>query len=384
MSKRGLDIHVWLNPYRAVFDIARSSIAENHPYKKHPEWFVKYGKAAYFNPGLPETRNHVATVVADLVKRYEVDAIHFDDYFYPYKIWGKEFPDQEAFEKYPRGFSKKEKEDWRRDNVDLIIKQLHDTIKSINSHVEFGISPFGVWRNQSKDPKGSATKAGQTNYDDLYADILKWQKEGWIDYVTPQIYWHIGKKVADYSIIAEWWSKNALGCRLYTGHGLYKIDKKSKAKEWRSSKEIIRQIKLNRSYPNIEGSMFFSAKWMRTNPLKLKERLTKKLYKYEALPPINTRVQQTKVEAPRNARINFVNNKINLKWEGGDRNCHYVVYKLKKGEEVTLESVENIIGFTGETQLTIGLNSKTNTKKYYYVVTAIGLTNQESVAVFFE
>ena len=237
-KRRGLDIHVWLNPYRAVFDLNKSSVSEDHPYKAHPEWFVTYGNKGYFNPGLPETRNHVASVVADIVKRYKVDAVHFDDYFYPYRIAGKEFPDQAAFEMYPRGFDDSRKDDWRRDNVDLIIKQLHDTIKTLAPHIEFGISPFGVWRNQSVDPRGSATRAGQTNYDDLYADILKWQKSGWIDYVTPQIYWHIGKEVADYAVIADWWSKNAYGCRLYTGHGFYRIDKDSKDKAWRSSKKL--------------------------------------------------------------------------------------------------------------------------------------------------
>nr|MDA3833367.1 family 10 glycosylhydrolase [Spirochaetales bacterium] len=251
--KRGLEIHLWLNPYRAVVDTASASISEEHPMNSHPDWFVTYGKARYFNPGLPETRDHVATVVADVLKRYAVDALHFDDYFYPYRIAGEEFPDQEAFEKHPRGYADDEKEDWRRDNVDLIIKQLHDTIEAVRPTVAFGISPFGVWRNQSDDPRGSATRAGQTNYDDLYANILKWQEEGWIDYLTPQIYWHIGKEVADYAIIADWWSRNALGCRLYVGQAFYRIDRKSKDREWKSARQIIKQIKLNRTYHNIDG-----------------------------------------------------------------------------------------------------------------------------------
>jgi uncharacterized lipoprotein YddW (UPF0748 family) len=176
--------------------------------------FVTYGNIRYFNPGLSETRNHVARVVADIVRRYDVDAIHFDDYFYPYPLRGIDFPDEATFVRFPRGFGRDQKNEWRRDNVDLIIKQLKDTIKSIKPHVEFGISPFGVWRNQSVDHRGSQTTAGASNYDDLYADILKWQKEGWIDYVTPQLYWHIGMQAADYSILAQWWSENTFGCPL--------------------------------------------------------------------------------------------------------------------------------------------------------------------------
>ncbi len=381
--KRGLDIHVWLNPYRAVFDIKRSSIVENHPTKLHPEWFVTYGNKSYFNPGLPETRNHVASVVADIVKRYAIDAIHFDDYFYPYRIAGKEFPDQTAFETYPRGFASNKKEDWRRDNVDLIIKQLHDTIKSVSPHVEFGISPFGVWRNQHIDPKGSATRAGQTNYDDLYADILKWQKNAWIDYVTPQIYWHIGKEVADYSIIADWWSKNTYGCQLYTGQAFYKLDKGSKTKAWRSSKEIIKQIEINRSIPNLNGSMYFSAKSMKTNPMKLRERLTKKMYRYDALPPVNMSVAQVSAQAPKNAKMNVAGDKIQLEWESGENNEYFIIYKFRKGKEASTENAENILRVTGANKVSGAINRYTNPDKYYYMVSGVSITNQESVSVFF-
>ena len=135
-------------------------------------------------------------MVRDVVERYDVDAIHFDDYFYPYKVNGEEFPDNESFKNNPRGFAPHQKADWRRNNVDMVIAELQQTIKSTKPWVEFGISPFGVWRNDNVDPRGSATRAGVQNYDDLYADILKWLREGTIDYVTPQLYWEIGKKVS--------------------------------------------------------------------------------------------------------------------------------------------------------------------------------------------
>ena len=216
--KRGLDIHAWLNPYRAVTDTANIT-APNHISNIHPDWFLTYGKTVFFDPGLQETRDYVSGVVGDLVRRYDIDAIHMDDYFYPYRIAKVSFPDDSSFSRYPRRFAPDMREEWRRDNVNLIIRQISDSIKSIKPWVEFGISPFGVWRNIEKDLGGSLTRAGVTNYDDLYADILLWQKKGWIDYITPQIYWHIGFKVADYNVLSDWWSRNAFGCRLYIRSG---------------------------------------------------------------------------------------------------------------------------------------------------------------------
>ncbi len=382
--KRGLDIHVWMNPYRAVFDTARSSVSDDHPIKNHPEWFVKYGKTAYFNPGLPETRAHVSSIVADVIRRYDVDAVHFDDYFYPYRIAGKEFPDQDAFELYPRSYQAKEKEDWRRDNVDLIIKQLHDTIKSIAPHVEFGISPFGVWRNASKDPRGSATKAGQTNYDDLYADVLMWQEKGWVDYVCPQIYWHIGKEVADYKIIAQWWNANAFDCPLYIGHAFYRLKADSNYKEWQSAKEIEKQIKLNRKLESVGGSMFFSAKFMRTNPLGLKEQIQKKQYRYLALPPTNKRIAQLDAQKPVNTSLSLLNDQIKLEWEADETSKAFVIYKLKKGKALKLNDVRKIIAVTGEKELLLDISKETDPSKHTYVISSLSITNQESNPVVFE
>ncbi len=382
--ERGLEIHLWLNPYRAVVDTARASISDESPVMENPEWIVSYGKARYFNPGLPEARNHVASVVADVLKRYDVDALHFDDYFYPYRLAGQEFPDQEAFEKFPRGFGSDEKEDWRRDNVDLIIEQLHDTIEMVNPHVAFGISPFGVWRNRADDPRGSDTQAGQTNYDDLYANILKWQEEGWIDYVTPQIYWHIGKEVADYEIIADWWSRNALGCRLYIGQAFYRINRKSNDREWRSARQIIKQLKLNRTFPNIDGSMYFSAKSMRANPRRLKQKLTRRIYRYEALPPVNPRVEQVLPEPPVNPVIALDGDSIHMEWEKGNGNQKFVIYKFKRGKRVSTENVENIFRVTGETNFSFEVTWKTRPQRYYYVISALSPTNMESVSEYFK
>ena len=253
--RRGMEFHAWMNPYRAVFNISKSSIAANHITKIHPEWFLNYGDKRYFDPGNKEAQNYLANVVKDVVSRYAVDAIHFDDYFYPYRIAGKEFPDDASFGKYGNGMSK---DDWRRSNVDSIIVSLSKVIKKENPKCQFGISPFGVWRNIDKDSiNGSNTRAGQTNYDDLYADILLWLKNNWIDYVAPQIYWEFEQKNAPYQIILDWWSKHTYGKNCYIGLGIYKAGTNA---YWKDTTQLPRQIEALRKTPNIQGMIFFSSK----------------------------------------------------------------------------------------------------------------------------
>jgi uncharacterized lipoprotein YddW (UPF0748 family) len=372
--KRGLDVHAWLNPYRAVTDTS-NYVSPGHISKLHPEWFLTYGKTVYFDPGLPETRDYVAGVVADVVRRYDIDAIHMDDYFYPYRIAKVDFPDDSSFCNYPRRFAPDQLDDWRRDNVNLIIKQLSDSIKAIKPWVEFGISPFGVWRNIANDTLGSLTKAGQTNYDDLFADILLWQMNGWIDYITPQIYWHIGFKVADYKILSEWWSHNSFGCNLYIGQAPYRIARNANAKEWRTSREIIKEIKLNRTYPNVDGSMFFSAKVLLKNPLRFEQKLKKDLYRYNSLPPSNSRVTPVIPMPPGNRRMTERNDSIFLTWDKKNCTKKFVIYKLKHGKQADLTNPENIFQVTSDTSIIFPETSVTDLKKYYFVITSVSVTN---------
>ena len=169
--KRGMELHAWINPYR-VTSGSSDKPAKGHVYYEHPEWFVKYADGKiYFDPGLPESRNFIDKVVRDILTRYDVDAIHMDDYFYPYPKDDVPFPDQKSFEKYGAGFTNKG--DWRRHNVDLLIEQLHNTIHELKPWVQFGISPFGIWRNKKNDPDGSDTNGLQC-YDALYADCPSW------------------------------------------------------------------------------------------------------------------------------------------------------------------------------------------------------------------
>ena len=258
--KRGMEFHAWMNPYRAVFNVDKSSISPTHITRIHPEWFVEYGDKKYFDPGNKSAQRYVTAVVKDVVSRYRVDAIHFDDYFYPYRISGKAFPDQASYKRHGNGLSL---DDWRRSNTDSVISMLSHTIRSTRSDCQFGISPFGVWRNASKDPRGSMTQGGQTNYDDLYADILLWLQKGWIDYVMPQLYWEMGHKAADFNTLIEWWSRNSYGKNCYIGLGIYRAGSNA---AWKDKNELPRQIKKIRSTPNIQGMAFFSSKTFERNP----------------------------------------------------------------------------------------------------------------------
>ena len=265
--KRNMEVHVWLNPYRVNLAKTDTSVIHaEHVFRKHPEWFWCYAKQWYFDPGLPTTREWICTIVQDIVSRYDIQAIHMDDYFYPYPVGGQPLPDTKTFEKYPRGFE--DIRNWRRNNVNLAIKAISETIKECKPEVEFGISPFGVWSNASVDSKGSKTQAGITNYDDLYADIRLWIKEGWIDYVLPQLYWEIGKKAADYEVLAHWWANEVRGtkCKLYIGMAPYRLENASAKTSWGKGNEIGRQMKLNRTIPEISGECFYSTRPLLRNP----------------------------------------------------------------------------------------------------------------------
>jgi uncharacterized lipoprotein YddW (UPF0748 family) len=277
--KREMEFHAWCNPYRADFQIGKSSIAPNHITRIHPEWFLTYGDKKYFDPSNKDAQKFVVNVVSDIVKRYDVDAIHMDDYFYPYRIAGKEFPDEAAYRKSGTTLSK---DDWRRSNVDSIIAMLSRAIKKEKPWVKFGISPFSVWRNKDHDPDGSDSKSAQTNYDDLYADILLWLKKGWIDYVAPQLYLEIGNAKIDYEKLLDWWSKHSYGRQCYIGIGIYRAGSNS---AWKDPTQLPRQIEDLRNTPNVQGAIYFSSKTFDRNPNGWSDSLRNNYYRDPALIP---------------------------------------------------------------------------------------------------
>ena len=277
--KRKMEFHAWMNPYRAVFNIFTSSITPTHITNIHPEWFITYGDKKYFDPGNKEVQQYVTNVVKDVVTRYAIDAIHFDDYFYPYPIAGKVFPDHETFRKYGNGMSR---DGWRRSNVDSIIRMLYTTIKQQNNKCQFGISPFGVWRNADMDPVNGSNTKGLSNYDDLYADILLWLKNGWLDYVAPQLYWEFGPRSVAYEVLVDWWSTHCYGKNCYIGLGIYRAGSNY---AWKDKTLLPRQIAKLRSTPNIQGMIFYSSRSFETNPNGWSDSLRLNYFNIAAPPP---------------------------------------------------------------------------------------------------
>jgi uncharacterized lipoprotein YddW (UPF0748 family) len=265
---RSMEFHAWINPYRASMNMDTASLFLTHPVFQHPDWLVAYGGKMYFNPGIPAVRQHLVDVVGELVDNYQLDGIHIDDYFYPYPIKDTPFPDEGTFKFYGQPF--KDINAWRRDNTDQLMAALHERIKTTNPAIQFGVSPFGVWRNKSLDPvRGSDTRAGATSYDDLHADVLNWIAKGWIDYVMPQLYWNVGFAPADHQTLVQWWSQNARSIPVYIGHAAYKVGN-NKELAWNDPGEIPRQIELNRRNFQTQGSAYFSAKSLQSNPLRLR------------------------------------------------------------------------------------------------------------------
>ncbi|WP_422080711.1 glycoside hydrolase family 10 protein [Ulvibacterium sp.] len=291
--KRGMEFHAWLNPYRATFDLNTEILSPIHDYYLHPEWMIRYGKKYYYDPGLPQVRKHLVSLMEEIVVNYEIDAIHFDDYFYPYKIKDEVFNDSLSYAS--NHLENQSLEDWRRSNVDSLIKNVHLSIKSKKPWVQFGVSPFGVWKNKSTDPQGSDTKAGQTTYEDLYADPLLWMEEGWIDYLVPQVYWSMDLPVASHRKIVDWWSQNTQNTNLYIGNGAYKIRNNSDS-AWNRKKELPSQLKLARKDDVVSGNVFFSAKSLMQNNRDVVDYLKKKYYASDALTPTSPLAQFPKKE----------------------------------------------------------------------------------------
>ncbi|MDI3420296.1 family 10 glycosylhydrolase [Streptomyces sp. B-S-A12] len=264
--RRGLELHAWFNPYRVAIHGDVSRLAPSHPARRHPEWVVPYGGKLYYNPGIPQVRRFVQDAMLDAVRRYPVDAVHWDDYFYPYPVAGEEFDDDEAYARHGGGFP--DRADWRRHNTDLLVCEMAARIPRVRRGVEFGISPFGVWRNSSTDPRGSDTAAGVQTYDDLYADTRTWVRRGWIDYVVPQLYWNIGFQAADYARLLPWWADvvRGTGVRLCPGEALYKAGDPAQPAPWQDPAELSRHLTLASGFPEARGHAFFSAKEVVLDP----------------------------------------------------------------------------------------------------------------------
>jgi uncharacterized lipoprotein YddW (UPF0748 family) len=253
---RGMELHAWFNPFR---------VRNNGYYKldptsftaKHPQYLHEYDHKLFLDPGIPQVRSHLNKVVMEVVRKYNIDAIHFDDYFYPYPIASLNYPDLKTFRQFGKEYYPRRLGDWRRNNIDQFIKNLHDSIKAIKPQVKFGISPFGVWRNKKDDPNGSPGIKGSSSYDELYADVYKWLSNNWIDYVIPQLYWEQGNRFGDFTSLVKWWSEHSFGKQLYIGQALYKST--GAENSFVNPKEITQQITILRTFQNVGGFALYSA-----------------------------------------------------------------------------------------------------------------------------
>ncbi|MGH7881880.1 MAG: glycoside hydrolase family 10 protein [Candidatus Dormibacteraceae bacterium] len=269
---RNLELHAWFNPYRVSIQPDLAKLAPNNPARLHPEWVRSYGGQLLFDPGIPAARRYIEASVMDAVRRYDIDGVHFDDYFYPYPVHGQVFDDDATYHHYGMAqFSNKA--DWRRNNVNLLISELSRQIHSTKPWLKFGVSPFGVWRNKATDPTGSETTAGAQDYDDLYADTRSWIRHGWIDYIAPEIYWNIGFPAAAYDKLVPWWVHEVAGTRvnLYIGQAAYKIGHNNVA--WNNPEEMPNHLALDAGYPAVKGEIYFSMTSLLANPLGFEERL---------------------------------------------------------------------------------------------------------------
>tara|TARA_R110000868_G_scaffold410693_4_gene699801 strand:+ start:31728 stop:33719 length:1992 start_codon:yes stop_codon:yes gene_type:complete len=435
--KRGMELHAWLNPYRAMRSIPNDFTQkvsteldpkfeslepflnryydENSNYKlkgttardtqhvanKHPEWlFVMNGAIAIMNPGLPEVIDYNLRVVMDVVNRYDVDGIHFDDYFYPYppnNMTSNENDtlDDATFEAYPRGFENKG--DWRRNNIDIFVEALNDSIQQVKPWVKFGISPFGIWK--SGTPSGIS---GMDAYSVIYGDGLAWLEDQTIDYITPQLYWAFSRfgTGQDYGKLANWWADQAdlNGRHTYPGHGLYRSSSSTFTGTLFSENEIPRQVRHNRENDKITGSVFFRSSNITTYSSKgFADSLKNNFYKYPALQPTMEWKDLSIPNTPENLIVNRDSEKeyiFNLSWDRPsvdvitktsssshvDTLLKYAIYRVDSesapAEISEMEKVENLIAVTGQTAYTDIAPPSNNS--YWYFVTSVSRNNVES------
>lgn len=375
--KRGMELHAWLNPYRVKSD-ASITLAPEHIYWKHPERFVQYGNQMYFDPGLPENRGFICDVVRDIVSRYDVDAIHMDDYFYPYPIAGNPFPDDRSFAMYAasEGFSSAQRDDWRRSNVNHLIQELKYTIASVKPWVRFGISPFGIYRNKRSTPDGSGSETtGLQNYDDLYADIKLWVEKGWIDYNLPQLYWEIGHKAADYETLLKWWNAHNYGQPLYIGQDLKRsIDKN----------ELWEKIRQTRSMSFVSGNCYWYGYQILDNFEGVADMMKNDIHRARAIVPAYAHMSSRIPKPVRKLSDVFTEDMHFLTWESDkdkynpESAQNFVIYRFKKGERVNVGRSENIVGITPDNFLVLPYEG--GKSGYTYVITTLDAFKNESKA----
>lgn len=379
--KRNMELHAWLNPYRVTTSV-NDQLVSSHLYNRERERFVTYGGKIYFDPGIPRNRQFICDVVKDIVLNYNVDAIHMDDYFYPYPIAGESFPDQNSFDTYGRqqGYSYNQLGDWRRNNVNMLIKEVKETLVKTKPWVRFGISPFGIYRNKKSTADGSGSNTnGLQNYDDLYADVKLWVKNGWIDYNMPQIYWEIGHTAADYKTLINWWADNNFEQPLYIGQDVKRTMDATTAS---GSTQLSEKMILSRSFPTVHGNCFWPAYELLDNYKGIENQLRNNYHRYPALIPAYTHMSKKAPKKVGKLKEEYTNTDHVLHWDSNSDKYdpetaqYYVVYRFEKGEKENLEDAQKIVGITRDPYYILPYEGRS--KQYKYVVTAVNAFHNES------
>ena len=374
--KRGMEIHAWINPYRAKTK-GTSALASNNIAVKHPERVFEYDGLYILNPALPENREYICKIADDIVRRYDIDGFHIDDYFYPYPIAGKAIPDAKEYNADSRGMSIG---DWRRDNLNKFIEQLHDSIRQTKPWVKFGVSPFGIYRNARSSSIGSNTR-GLQNYDDLYADVLKWVNNGWIDYCVPQLYWQIGHKTADYETLIKWWNEHAGNRPLYIGEDVERTIKYADVDN-PNTNQVAAKHKLHEQCKNVDGTVLWYAKAAVDNYDRYGVFLRNYYWKSPALQPLMPFIDDKAPKKPRKLKAHQNSTNLLLTWmapKGNgwkDEAVKYVVYQFKPGESVDISDPSHIVSLTNHQSLETVKPAESG--KYIYVVTALDRMSNES------
>ncbi len=366
---RGMELHAWLNPYRVTSNARQiASLPKNHIYHKHPERFLRYDGKLYFDPGLPENREFIGRVVEDIIRRYDVDGIHFDDYFYPYPVKGKEFPDSKSYARYGKGMKRA---DWRRHNVDLLIEEIHTRIASVKPWVRFGVSPFGIYRNKKSDPKGSDTN-GLENYDSLYADVLLWENKGWVDYLMPQLYWELDHKSASYRVLIDWWNNNVSNRHLYIGEDVARTMKTPDSDG--NPTQLARKVDMARKAENIQGVCWWPGYSVCSNIGGVADSLSRTWQSTPALVPSYPWISDKTPSPVENIRP--INTR-EFKWKqsattgSADDVVKYAIYRFESRSEINLSKPGALVDVITQTEYKAS-------QPGVYVVTALSRVNNES------
>ena len=366
---RGMELHAWINPYRAKTKTT-NLLATTHVAVRHPEWCFDYDGLKILNPGIPENRDYICQVARDIVTRYDIDGIHMDDYFYPYPAAGQQIPDDAQYRQYSNGI--KDRGDWRRYNVNLFIKQFYETVHQAKPWVKVGISPFGIYRNKKSAAIGSNTN-GLQNYDDLYADVLLWVNNGWLDYCVPQIYWEIGNRAADYDTLIRWWSQHAAGRPLFIGEDIERTVKFGQQAQKRT---------LSQQMPGVQGTVLWYAKAAVDNTGNYGTVLRQNYWRHPALQPQMPFIDKKAPKAPRKVKPVWTSDGYILFWTApkgknwDDVATRYVVYRFEKGEKVNTDDPAKIVAVTPNTFYQLPYAN--GQQQYTYVVTALDRLQNES------